>query len=253
MDDVFSSGETTKIAAVIAAFEAAGLSDSREVSFLRSCDQMLAKRGHVTPQMHGWLDQLLKSGGPRLPSAEDAELADLLASSVEEAGTQSKFMSNVIARLRAGQPIGDRQRKAVLDLHERVQRTRGMGDLTQSELRAMSLAHLVRLGYSHGYISARPGSFIRADEIWVRFRDTGFINRVDWETISTIMARLRDVAYPKHSPGDLLYLKPHHVPVVVIDPVSVNEWGTVGHNVLIEGRQLFVSLDLLRTRAPRGT
>ena len=176
----------------------------------------------------------------------------MLATSVAEAGTQSQFMSNMIARLRAGQPIGDRQRKAVIDLHARVQKVRGMGDLTQDELRAMSLAHLVRVGYSHGYISARPGSFIRADEIWVRFRDTGFINRVDWETISSVMTRLRDIAYPKHSPGDLLYLKPRCVPVIVLDPVTVNEWGSIGHKVLCEGNQVFVALDLLRTRAPRG-
>ena len=51
MDDVFSSGEVPRIALVIAAFEAVGLADSREVSFLRSCDKMLRQRGFVTPQM----------------------------------------------------------------------------------------------------------------------------------------------------------------------------------------------------------
>ena len=241
-----------RVSRMLAAYEAAGMQDSREVSFLRGCENMLKSRGFVTSNMSNWMMQILESGGPRIASIQDTELADLLETSAPHAGVQEQFMVDMISRLRSGKELTERQRKAVLALHDQVQRTKSKGALTADEIRAMELAPLIARGYSYGYMESRPGSFNKANKICEKFLIDGRINRSDWETVSSIMTRLQDIAYPKYKSGDILFYKPTGDIAFIVEPPSVDEWGNVGYKVLINSVLMRSKLELLSKRAPRN-
>lgn len=242
------------ITAMIGQYEAAGLGSTREVSFLRSCESMIRSRGWVTSNMERWLIGIMDRGGPNAVSKESLDLAADLETSLADAGTKRDFLADMISSLRAGKTLTPRQIKAVFAVHDSVKscREKGNMELTPGEVRAMKLAALVVRGYSHGYVNARPGSFMRASAIVDKFVNEGRINRVDWDDISSVVARLREIAYPKHAAGDLLYIKGSESAVVVLEEVSVSTNGDVGHVVLHDGKQVFVSLDRLRTRISRA-
>jgi len=241
-----------RVSRMLAAYEAAGMQDSREVSFLRGCENMLKSRGFVTANMSNWMMQILEGGGPRIASSEDTELADLLETSAPHAGVQEQFMVDMISRLRSGKELTERQRKAVLALHEQVQRTKAKGSLTADEIRAMELAPLIARGYSRGYMESRPGSFSKVNKICGKFLVDGRINRSDWVTISSIMTRLKDIAYPKYKSGDILFYKPTGDIAFIVEPPSVDEWGSVGYKVLINSVLMRSNIELLSKRSPRN-
>ena len=247
-----STSTIDRVSRMLSAYEAAGMQDSREVSFLRGCESMLKSRGFVTANMSNWMMQILESGGPRIASSQDTELADLLETSAPHAGVQEQFMVDMISRLRSGKELSERQRKAVLALHDQVQRTKAKGILTADEIRAMELAPLIARGYSHGYIASRPGSFNKVNKIYEKFLSDGRINRSDWVTISSIMTRLQDIAYPKYKSGDILFYKPTGDIAFIVETASVDEWGNVCYKVLVNSILIRAKLEMLGKRSPRN-
>ena len=247
-----STSTIDRVSRMLSVYEAAGMQDSREVSFLRGCESMLKSRGFVTANMSNWMMQILESGGPRIASSQDTELADLLETSAPHAGVQEQFMVDMISRLRTGKELTERQRKAVLALHDQVQRTKAKGILTADETRAMEFAPLIARGYSHGYMESRPGSFNKVNKICEKFLSDGRINRSDWVTISSIMTRLQDIAYPKYKSGDILFYKPTGDIAFIVETPSVDEWGSVGYKVLVNGTLIRAKIEMLGKRTPRN-
>ena len=226
---------------------------SREAQFLGACVDMLEKRGYVTANMQRWLDDLLEKGGPAEPKQDDLALAEQLAETAQHAGVSQEFMDDMIARLRAGTPLTDRQRAAVLELHEKIKKELAQGNvgLSQDEIRAMGLSEKVFYGYDVDYRATYFSTFKRAASVIEKFKSQGSINRMDWTTLTEAMPRLREIAQPKFETGALVYYSAFDKMVVVCGTPDVDQWGRVAYNVLVDGNVKMIGSSQLKKRAPR--
>lgn len=226
---------------------------SRESQFLATCVHMLEGRGYVTSNMQRWLDDLLAKGGPTDPKQEDIALAEQLAETAPHAGVNQAFMDDMIARLRAGTPLTDRQRAAVLELHGKIKKGLAQGNvgLNPDEIRAMGLAEKVFYGYDVDYRTTYFATFKRAASVIEKFKSQGSINRMDWITLTEAMPRLKEVAQPKFESGSLAYYPAFDKMVVICGTPDVDQWGRVAYNVLMDGNVKMIGSSQLKKRAPR--
>lgn len=241
-----------RVKSVLSLYEEAGLGAAREASFLRSCSEMIEKRGTVTVNMTRWLDALLAQGGPQRPSDESADLADRLDALLPEAGIHAEFISSTVQRLRSGRTISERHTAAVEKVAQRILDARSKGDLTEGETRALSFARIVLFGYSTSYTRERPQTFANAHAVCEKIERGEKIGRVEWDALVSAATRLKDIANPKFSVGDLVYLKTQDKPVLIVGLPDSSDDGTVSYSVLCDGQILQVSQAYLRTRFPRG-
>ena len=227
---------------------------SRESQFLATCVHMLESRGYVTSNMQRWLDDLLEKGGPAEPKQDDLDLADQLAETSPHAGVSQEFMDDMISRLRTGTPLTDRQRAAVLELHEKIKKGMAQGKvgLSPDEIRAMGLADKVFYGYDVDYRATYFATFKRASAVIEKFKSEGSINRMDWTTLTDAMPRLREIAQPKFETSSLVYYVALDKLVVVCGTPDIDQWGRVAYNVLMDdGSVKMIGSNQLRKRAPR--
>lgn len=226
---------------------------SRESQFLATCVSMLEVRGYVTSNMQRWMDDLLEKGGPAEPTQEDLDLAGQMSETAPHAGVNQAFMDDMISQLRAGTPLTDRQRAAVLELHGKIKKSLAQGrvGLNPDEIRAMGLAEKVFYGYDVDYRMTYFATFKRAAAVIEKFKGEGSINRMDWITLTDAMPRLREIAQPKFESGSLAYYPAFDKMVVVCGTPDVDQWGRVAYNVLMDGNVKMIGSSQLKKRAPR--
>jgi hypothetical protein len=222
--------------------------DARETQFLGSCIDMLEKRGYVTGGMQSWLDSLLDKGPPAAATEEMLLLAEQLESASQHAGARQAFMQDMASRLRSGTALTEKQDKLAQSVLARVNRAPADAPLTEREMRALSMAQKVLHGYSIAYRMERPGSFGRAQSIIDAYIAQGTISRVDWDDLTSIIARLRELAYPRYESGKLVHLRNKAQVGIVYGLPEVDHAGLVKYNVLIDGVVSSVEMTILRSR-----
>jgi len=222
--------------------------DARETQFLGSCVDMLEKRGYVTGGMQSWLDSLLEKGPPAAATEEMLLLAEQIESAAQHAGARQEFMQDMATRLRSGTPLTEKQGKLAQDVLARVNRAPADSPLTELEMRAMSMAQKVLHGYSVAYRMERPGSFARAQTIIDAYTAKGTISRVDWDDLTSIIARLRELAHPRYESGKLVHFRNKGQVGIVYGLPEVDHAGLIKYNVLIDGVVSSVEMTILRSR-----
>jgi hypothetical protein len=241
-----------QVRAVIAQFEAIGLSDHREADFLRSCESMLSLRGRVTPGMERWMLHILETGGPKMPTPATLDEIRRIEEYLPDAGVQEDLLLSARDLLKFGRELTARHREAVEDVILRISRSRREGDLREGELRALAFSRQVLDGYPLVYRRERYRSFETAYAVCNKFESGEKVTRVDWEALVSVAARLRDIAHPKFEIGDLLYAKHLDKIVVVVSLPAPGSNGEVCYRVLLDGALTMVNQAGLRTRIPRG-
>ena len=240
-----------RVRSLISDFERAGRGERREVSFLRSCEEMISKRGGVTANMSRWLDHILQKGGPKEPSEAAREEIERLESYLPDAGVHAEIIQNACDILRDGREISERFRETLSDTLLVIERSRREGPLRVNEARALGFARTVLDGYSVGYRSERPRSFSVGYEVCNKFEAGQEVSRTDWNALTSAAPRLREIANPRFEVGELLYHKPLGKIVVVTSLPEPDARGDVCYNVLVDGEVKLTPLVSLRVRIPR--
>ena len=221
---------------------------ARETQFLGACADMIQKRGAVTYNMQTWLNQILERH-ERPVSEESIALAASLEDAATRVGTMGGFLRDIAERLRSNQTINDWQREAALKVRENAWDR----ELGEGERYAMSHTHGVQQCYSMTYMADHYGRFQRAQVIMQAFAENGTITWAEWMDITSTMGRLRELAEPKFSKGDLVFVAGSNSgPFIILDlPIPHN--GQICYPALSpNGTRDMVVASNLRKRAPRG-
>jgi len=232
-----------------AQYKEAGLGDSRNGRFLSD----LASSG-TDPRGGGvtWLQALVENGDPRPSVVLASEMAALLPI----AGGDSRYLTNIINRLGAGNKARDWE----LEVIGRV-RGRSVSSampITEEQISVLASVALQVRNANGMYWARRPGVKDKAERITRDSQSTGMIHPDDWAWIQDkFKGTIRAVNTTAGEDGQIRFYHDYNKGWLTVLVMGVGRydptWRSMVQDCLIDGQIMAIPINRLRKRLPKET